>query len=250
MLRAYGDGNLFGEPYGDGPVRVVFLHGWARRGQDFVACARELADLGTASVALDLPGFGSSPPPTVAGGARHYAQLVAPVLAHIGAEPVVLVGHSYGGTVATVIAANEPNLVSGLVLTGAPLLRPTPSSRTRSPWRFRLTRSLHAHGLISDLKMEAARQHYGSSDYRNASGIMRDVLVAAVNESYEDELARVRAPVVMVWGELDREVPEDIASRALALLPGPHRFRSVQGVGHLLPTEAPHELLSSTLELL
>jgi pimeloyl-ACP methyl ester carboxylesterase len=250
VLRAYGDGNLFGEPYGDGPVRVVFLHGWARRGQDFAACARELADLGTASVALDMPGFGSSPPPTVAGGARHYAQLIAPILAQISAEPVVLVGHSYGGTVATVIAANEPNLVSGLVLTGAPLLRPSLSSKSRPPWRFRLTRSLHARGLLSDQKMEAARQHYGSSDYRNASGIMRDVLVAAVNESFEDELARVHAPVVMVWGELDREVPDLIATQALALLAGPRHFRSVPGVGHLLPTEAPHELLSSTLELL
>ena len=61
VLRAYGDGTLFGEPYGEGPVRVVFLHGWARRGADFAACATELAGRGVASVTLDLPGFGSSP---------------------------------------------------------------------------------------------------------------------------------------------------------------------------------------------
>jgi pimeloyl-ACP methyl ester carboxylesterase len=229
---------------------VVFLHGWARRGQDFAVCARELAALGVSSVALDLPGFGSSPPPTVAGGARHYAGLVAPVLAQISAEPVVLVGHSYGGTIATVLAADDPHLVSGLVLTGAPVLRPSATSRSRAPWRFRLTRSLHARGMISAQRMEAARQRYGSNDYRHASGLMRDVLVASVNESYEDELARVRVPVVMVWGELDRDVPEIIATQALALVAAPHGFRSVKGVGHLLPTEAPHELLASTLELL
>jgi len=28
VLRAYGDGNIFGEPYGQGPVRIVWLHGW------------------------------------------------------------------------------------------------------------------------------------------------------------------------------------------------------------------------------
>jgi len=33
--------------------------------------------------------------------------------------------------------------------------------------------------------LEAARQKYGSRDYRDATGVMRDVLVASVNESYE-----------------------------------------------------------------
>ena len=111
MLRAYGDGNLFGEPYGVGPVRVVWLHGWARRAHDFAAAATRLTEDGASSVALDLPGFGSSPAPAVAGGARHYATLVAPALADLADGPVVLVGHSFGGLVATVIAADHPELV-------------------------------------------------------------------------------------------------------------------------------------------
>jgi pimeloyl-ACP methyl ester carboxylesterase len=96
--------------------------------------------------------------------------------------------------------------------------------------------------------MEAARQRYGSRDYRNAHGLLRDILVARVNESYEEELARVRTPVAMVWGARDLDVPESVASRASALLHAPHTFRSVAGVGHLLPTEAPQELASTILE--
>jgi pimeloyl-ACP methyl ester carboxylesterase len=244
VLRAYGDGNLFGEPYGEGPPQVVFLHGWARRGQDFSASASELADQGVASVALDLPGFGSSPLPTVAGGARHYAELLAPALRQMNAQPLVLVGHSFGGKIATVIAATHPQLVRSLVLTGVPLVRGTASSK--SPWRYRVIRALHTKGMTSDEKMEAARQRYGSTDYRNATGLLRDVLVATVNESYEAELALVAAPVVMVWGELDDVAPVSVAERAATLLHAPHIFCSVPGVGHLLPTEAPHELAAST----
>jgi pimeloyl-ACP methyl ester carboxylesterase len=96
--------------------------------------------------------------------------------------------------------------------------------------------------------MEAARQRYGSSDYRNASGLLRDILVARVNESYEDELSRVRAPVAMLWGERDLDVPESVAARAGVLLHAPHTFRGVGGVGHLVPTEAPRELASTILE--
>lgn len=248
MLRAYGDGKLFGEPYGEGPVRVVFLHGWARRGGDFAACATELAARGVASVALDLPGFGSSPDPTFAGGARHYATLVAPALEEMSSDPLVLVGHSFGGRVATVLAADHPALVRALVLTGVPLVRL--GAPSKPPWRYRVTRFKYARGWVSETRMEKARQRYGSSDYRNARGVIRDVLVANVNESYEDELARVRVPVAMIWGELDREVPESVANRAMALLETTHTFRRVAGVGHFVPIEAPNEIVSAVEDLL
>ena len=241
MLRAYGDGNLFGEPYGEGPVRVVWLHGWARRGGDFAACATILAERGVASVAFDLPGFGSSPPPTVAGGARFYATLLAGPLAELAQEPLILVGHSFGGRIATVLGATHPELVAGLVLTGAPVLRS--SAAAKSPLRYRLIRSLHAKKFVSDERMESARQRFGSTDYRNASGVIRQVLVATVNESLEAELAQIKAPVSMVWGELDAEVPVSIARRAQDYLVSANSLRVLSGVGHLLPLEAPQELV-------
>jgi pimeloyl-ACP methyl ester carboxylesterase len=240
VLRAYGDGTVFGEPFGVGPVRVVWLHGWGRRGEDFAEAASALAQRRIASVALDLPGFGSSPVPATAGGARHYAHLVRPALAEIGEGPFVLVGHSFGGTVAGVLAADHPEIVRAVVLTGAPLLR-SPSTR-RSPPAYRALRWFHAHHLVSEQRMEAARQKYGSRDYRNARGVMRDVLVISVNESYEDELERLVVPVTLLWGEDDREVPLDVANRVGAILTTSHTLESLPGVGHLLPTEAPEQL--------
>jgi len=247
VLRAYGDGNLFGEPHGEGPVRVVWLHGWARRGQDFAAAAQILATSGVASVALDLPGFGSSPAPTVVGGARHYAELLAPALRQLSDGPLVLVGHSFGGTVAAVLAANHPDLVESLILTGAPLLRQV--QVRRSPRAYRLIKWLHGRGLLGDERMERARQRYGSTDYRNATGVMRDVLVVAVNESYENEVARLSMPVAMVWGGDDREVPLDVAERAMAMTSGPHTLRVLDHVGHLVPTSAPGDLAEVVLGL-
>ena len=248
MLRAFGDGKLFGEPYGEGPVRVVWLHGWARRGQDFAASAQLLATSGIASVAFDLPGFGSSPAPTVVGGARHYAELLAPVLGQLSDGPLVLVGHSFGGTVAAVVGADHPELVASLVLTGAPLLRR--GQVRRSPRAYRLLRWLHGHGLLTEARMERARQRYGSADYRNARGVMRDVLVAAVNESFEDELARITMPVAMLWGREDREVPLAVAERARGLLSVQVSLALLDGVGHMVPTSAPGDLARTVLEII
>lgn len=248
VLRAYGDGNLFGEPYGEGPLQVVFLHGWARQGQDFSAVATELAASGISSVTLDLPGFGATPAPAQAGGARYYAELLTPTLEALGGGPKVLVGHSFGGRIAVVVAAQRPELVKALVLTGAPLVKK--NSASKSPRAYRLARWLNAKGLLSDAAMEDARKKYGSSDYRNASGVMRDVLVASVNESYEEELSRVVAPVWMVWGENDTDVPVSVAQRSIALLGGEHTLSIVPGVGHLLPLRAPHSLVNAVKEAL
>jgi pimeloyl-ACP methyl ester carboxylesterase len=247
VLRAYGDGNLFGEPYGVGPVKVVWLHGWARSGRDFARSAEILAESGIASVAMDMPGFGASPDPTVVGGARHYAELLLPALKDLGDAPLVLVGHSFGGRVAAALAANHPEVVRALVLTGVPLLR-TSSPRKASP-SYRLIRWLHGRGFISERRMEAARQRYGSTDYRNASGIMRDVLVVTVNESYEDELTRIASPVTLVWGESDQEVSLEVAKRAQAMLTTTHSLLVLSGVGHMVPISAPEDLAEAALAM-
>ncbi len=148
MLRSYGDSQVFGETYGTGPIRVVWLHGWARQAHDFAAAAQLLADRGFASVALDLPGFGSSPAPKSAGGAQLYAELILPTVREISDSPLVVVGHSFGGRVALLLASEHPELVKELVLTGVPLLRLGPTRR--SPLAYRVVRFLAGHHLISD----------------------------------------------------------------------------------------------------
>src|SRR5437764_447469 len=71
---------------------------------------------GVDAVALDLPGFGATPPPASAWGSADYATAVADAID----EPMVILGHSLGGRVAAYLAALRPDLVRALVLTGAP----------------------------------------------------------------------------------------------------------------------------------
>lgn len=248
VLRAYGDGTVFGEAFGEGPVAVVWLHGWARRGQDFTLAATRLADAGVSSVALDLPGFGATPPPSTPGGADLYAAVVASVIDALGSGPVVLVGHSFGGRVATVLAARRPELVRALVLTGTPLVRTGPTRRP--PWRHRAMRAAHARGLVSPRRMEAWRQRHGSADYRAARGVVRDVLVVTVNERYEDDMALVRAPVFLLWGENDTEAPVAVLERSRPLWRAPVSERVLGGVGHFVPLEAPDDLVATVREAL
>jgi pimeloyl-ACP methyl ester carboxylesterase len=240
LLESFCDGRLFAERTSIAPVEVVGLHGWARTREDL---AGSLAGLN--ALAFDLPGFGTSPEPPTVWGTEDYAALVAEAVASLGA-PQVLLGHSFGGRVAVKLAASWPHLVSGLVLTGVPLLRKKPGI---SPsWRFRAARWGRRHGLVSEERMEKLRQLYGSADYRRTSGIMRSIFVRIVNESYEDDLLRITCPVQLVWGANDTEVPLDVGRQARQLL-SEASLEVIAGAGHMTPLSNPDALRESVLRL-
>ncbi|MGA7097354.1 MAG: alpha/beta hydrolase [Acidimicrobiia bacterium] len=236
-LRAYADGALFAENLGDEPSQVLALHGWGRRGSDFRQSLK-----GIPALAVDLPGFGASPPPPTVIGAEGYATAMTPLLGHL-ADPAVLLGHSFGGRVAVELAAAHPGRFSRLILTGVPLVRIRPPARPSAG--FRALRALHKTGVISDDRMEEIRRKRGSADYRAATGVMRDILVKVINESYEPSLETIKSPIELIWGAEDAEVPIGVAERALEIVRnsgGTATLQVIDGVGHLLPLQSPESL--------
>lgn len=243
MLRAFADGAFFGERFGTGPARILALHGWERTHEDFRRVLRDLD-----AIAVDLPGFGASPPPPEAWGAREYAKGISPVLDEF-AEPPVVLGHSFGGRVAVCLAAEWPGKTRALVLTGTPLVRRSGETKRRPPPAYRAIRFLGKVGLVGAGRLERARRRYGSEDYRRASGVMRAVLVRVVAETYEEELRRLSCPVELVWGAADDDVPLEVARRAATLL-NEARLTVLPATGHHTPLTAADALRAAALRAL
>ena len=235
MLKAFAGGRFFGATHGVGPATVLGLPGWARTHQDFGATFD-----GLDAIAVDLPGFGASPQPPEAWGAAGYAQAVAPVLEEM-AQPTVVVGHSFGGRVAVQLAVLRPERVAALVLTGAPVLRRPGAAPPKPALAYRVGRALHRRRLVGDGVMDRLRGRFGSADYRAAEGVMRQVLVRVVNETYEEQLAAIRCPTELLWGDDDAEVPLEVAEAACRLLADAN-LTVVAGGGHLVPLTAPDQL--------
>ncbi len=246
-LRSFADGTLFGSRFGSEPATVVALHGWGRSHADFGPSMARLVSCGAAvgAVALDLPGFGASAAPAEPCGAAGYAAMVAPVFDECD-ERLVLIGHSFGGRVAVELAFRYADTVAALVLCGVPLLRGSNQARSRSAVRYRLIRGLAKRGWVSDDAMERMRQRFGSADYRAASGVMRDVLVRVVNETYETQLRQICQPVELVWGRDDGSVPLTVAQQACEILPDA-RLTVLEDVGHFVPTEAAPALVDAVV---
>lgn len=237
MLATLLGGRAYAEKFGDGEPQVVALHGWSRNRSDWTTTLD-----GMDALALDLPGFGATPTPPAGWSTSEYAGWLAQILEDL--DRPVLVGHSFGGRVAIQLAASRPELVRGLVLTGVPFFRGR--THARPPLGFRMARSAHANGLISDETMEKYRHKYGSPNYRATSGHMREVLVQAVNEEYAvqlDTIARSGLPVRLVWGEADEVSPLWMAQRAAQILDAP--FVVVPNSEHLIDARISASLRSA-----
>ncbi len=250
MLRGFASGKIFGEYRPGRGALIVFLHGWARTSEDFLAVTSQLADELEGSdrpvpamLSLDLPGFGASPPPTQAIGSDWYAEMTAEsvesVCREIGTSEVHLVGHSLGGRVIAHYAAAGRWPMSSVIFAGAPLLRLSAQSPVSAKLRF--AKALAKYGLVSESRLDGLRDKSGSPDYRATSGVMRSVFVTLVNEDYRSYLAKIEVPTLFVSGSNDTAVPPKVAELASELVSN-SRTVVLDGVDHFIPTHAPDRL--------
>lgn len=214
---------------GDGPV-FVYLHGGpGYRSADFVrSVGARLAAEGTL-LAFDQRGAGCSPRGDASARYTIEAQTadVAEVIRRNAGRKVILVGHSYGGLLATHVALAYPDLVAGLALLDAPLdighaidtLVDRCAARARAEGREDDARALSAvHGLHPlTVRLEAIGQH--------APTCTGALLVPAGNHPTEGEVEAADARA----GYTEPELANDGALSAQVFTEWPGRLRLPEG---------------------
>jgi pimeloyl-ACP methyl ester carboxylesterase/CheY-like chemotaxis protein len=94
---------------------ALLIHGWS---SSWYALSPLLPSLRERyrCIAVDLPGYGESPPPAGRASIRGYADLLAGLLQQVTDQPAVLIGHSMGGMISLTMALHEPRLIERMVL--------------------------------------------------------------------------------------------------------------------------------------
>jgi pimeloyl-ACP methyl ester carboxylesterase len=221
---------------GEGPP-VVVMHGWGGRIESMVPVLSCLSP-DHRVVALDLPGFGSSPLPDGVWGTPDYAAFVRDLLASLGIAQAHFIGHSFGAKVALYLAATHPGLVDKLVLVGSPGLRLPPSLQARAKRLLsKGGRAVGALGAPGRKLRDGLYSRIASEDYKHA-GPLRPILVKVVNEDLSSMLGRVASPTLLVWGTEDDAVPLSHAKRMEALIPDAGLV-SFEGAGHFAYLDEP-----------
>jgi pimeloyl-ACP methyl ester carboxylesterase len=226
---------------GEGPV-LLMLHGWGASAALVWPLASLLAARGLRVIVPDLPGFGETAPPSEAWGVTDYAKFMVALADHFGLDRFHLFGHSFGGRIGLVMGAHYPGRIKSLVLVDAAGVRPALPAPVRLRQSvYRSTRSLLrslALNTLADHLIEWYAKRYGSPDYQQTSGSMRETFVRVVNEDLLATASEIPVPVLLIWGELDTDTPLAQGKRLEAAIPDAGLV-VLEGAGHYSYLEQP-----------
>ena len=120
---------------GEGPLTVLFMHGWAGSGSYFDETLKYLDLAGLRAVTMDLRGHGDSDKPDTGYTDERLAKDALAVVDEVGADKVVVVGFSMSGRFAQYLSVVAPERVSGQVLVAGCPASPIPlPEETRRDW--------------------------------------------------------------------------------------------------------------------
>ncbi|MGJ7581043.1 alpha/beta fold hydrolase [Variovorax sp. RHLX14] len=238
----------------DKPV-LFMLHALGGSAHAWSGVADALGD-GFESIAIDLPGFGdarNAPGLSVTDVADH----VAAAVKTRGASRWLLIGHSMGGKIASIVAsralAGEPGLfgLAGVVLLAASPPTPEPMEEDRR----RKMIGWAAHGPLDAAAarefvdgniggaLEPAADRLAIEDLQRTSPeAWLAWLERGSLEDWSAEVGTLDLPALIIVGGADGDLGEQ-GQRATNALVYPRASISVQqGAGHLLPLERPKEV--------
>lgn len=200
--------------------RVILLHGWSLDNQiqqKWQPFCDALERLNLDPELLILPGFADTPitePWTL----DMYVSWVLQQLPN--KQPVVVLGHSFGGQLAIRLAAEHPDRVSQLILIGAAGIRSQSvlAKLKRSTWKTvaKVGRAI----TQSERARHALYALVGERDYLRSSPLMRQTMSNVLAQDTQDDAARITAPTLLIWGEFDSTTPLWIARRYQRLIAG------------------------------
>jgi pimeloyl-ACP methyl ester carboxylesterase len=236
------------------------------------------------TVALDLAGFGETPLFNRSAAVGANADLVGRFIEEVIGEPVTLIGNSMGGHIAVLLAADHPDLVRRAVLVdpavpGVHVRRPEPAMlavmatlsvpglaenvldrRTRMLGAEALVRQtlslvcadpsrLSAEIVAAHVKLTRERERLGPQNTRAFVQATRSIGLRMADPRFWLKARKVKAPTLVVHGELDRVIPLAAARELVRRVPG-WELEVLEGVGHVPMMETPNVFLRAVRDFL
>jgi pimeloyl-ACP methyl ester carboxylesterase len=251
---------------------LVLLHGNGSMIQDFESSGLiDLAAKNYRVIVFDRPGFGHSDRPrNVVWTPAAQAELINSALHRLGVSHAIVLGHSWGASVAVALALKYPTLVQGLVLASGyyyPTLRPdvvalsAPAvplvgdilGHTLSPivsrvmWPLLMAKIFGPRSVPR--KFEGFPKEMALRPSQIRASAAESALMIPDAFHYRDEYTNLKMPVVIVAGDGDRLVDIDAQSTRLHRDVPQSKFHRVPGTGHMIHQTATGIVMSAINEV-
>jgi pimeloyl-ACP methyl ester carboxylesterase len=251
---------------------LVLLHGNGSMIEDFESSGLiDLAARNHRVIVFDRPGFGHSHRPRDGIWTPDaQANVIKLALRRLGVSHAIILGHSWGASVAVALALKSPELVSGLVLASGyyyPTMRPdvvamsAPAlpllgdvlSHTLAPvvsrlmWPLMMAKIFGPRSVPSKFEQFPKEMALRPSQIRASAAESALMIPDAFH--FRDRYADLRMPVVIIAGEEDRLIDIDTQSARLHRDVSQSTFHRVPGTGHMIHQTATDQVMSAINEV-
>lgn len=250
---------------------LVLLHGNGSMIQDFESSG--LVDLAAKSyrvIVIDRPGFGySSRPRNMVWTPDAQAELIRRALDRLGVSQAIVLGHSWGASVAVALALKFPQLVRGLVLASG-YYYPTPRAdvvamsvpaiplvgevigHTISPLVSRLIWPLMIAKMFGPksppTKFEQFPKEMALRPSQIRASAAESALMIPDAFHFDDRYGELGMPVVIIAGQDDRLIDIEQSARLHSDVPR-SAFHRLAGNGHMIHQTATNEVMAGIDEV-
>ncbi len=188
--------------------KVYLLHGWStaentpEKWQKFQTA---LENHGVESELLRIPGL--SAPLNEVWELSDYVLWLQKELDNRGSQDSVLLGHSFGGQIATQFAASYPNRVSQLILIDAAGIRDHSPLATLKRGVFRIAAKVGKVFFRWDWARNLLYLFARERDYKNAPPLLRRTMSNILDTELHQVYRHITASTLLIWGAKDTVTP-------------------------------------------
>lgn len=245
-ILAVNDVDLNVLDVGDGAPVLVFLHYWGGSSRTWLPVIEHLATTHRC-VAIDFRGWGQSSKEAKDYSLETLASDVLEVVKKLDLKEFILLGHSMGGKVAQLVAAQRPQALKGLIL-----YAPAPPTPLHVPeeerkgyvdfYQSREGAEIVVSNLTSHPLPEVFREQIITDTLRGSLGAKQAWPLQGMVADISGETAKITVPVHIITGGEDSVEPEASLRTAFGAVLKNVAYSVIPGVGHIAPLEAPAQL--------
>jgi Predicted hydrolases or acyltransferases (alpha/beta hydrolase superfamily) len=207
---------------------MILLHGWGQNIFMMDPIAQHYKN-SFSVYNIDLPGFGKSSEPPVSWGVEEYTTLIRHFIEEKKIENPIFVAHSFGARIALLYASQYPTYK--MIITGGAGIKPKRGiDYYAKVYSYKALKNITKLPGLNQFSKDVQKS-FGSSDYRDTSGVMRESFVKIVNLDLTPVLSKITAEALLIWGENDDATPLWMGKKMEELMP--HAGLAIfEGEGH------------------
>lgn len=225
---------------------LVIIPGWGGNHETWEKFIEKAKPYFQDVVCIDLPCFGGVECPKEVWGVEEYATYLEKEIEKLHADHIILLGHSFGGQVATFMLANYPEMAEKFILSAGAVFRPKRKIRRAFFWFIaKFGKMLFRLPVIENVAQWARKVLYkaaDSPDYSKTSGVQKEIFQKIIRQDLSELLPHFLTPTLILWGTKDKYLPVSDAYKAHKKIKN-SQLKIFHGAGHGLHIQQTEEMV-------